>query len=457
MDSKLSVAREIAYDAFVAVMENRQAPELVSEALMNQQAHPLKRIDRNLVKEILFGGLRWYSKIHWIIQKTSKRDLAKTSPEIRAALILGAYQIFYMDRIPDRAAVNESVEYVRKKGQAKAVTFVNGILRSIARRAEYFSKPDKEKHPCEFLALQYAHPRWIVDRWHKRFSFDRLKELLVSNNQAPPYSIRVNALKVTLETMQDFRSDLLRDDKNKSERQPLRSCLALANSPRTDADSYFGRGYYTIQDEASQLVSNMLAPKKGDFVVDACAGKGGKTGHLYELSHGEATIVGVEKDAKQVELAGEAMTRLGHTSVSFITEDFLNYQPAQPVDRILLDAPCSGLGVLRRHPEGKWHKTVGIIPAMAATQRKLIEHALKILRPGGEMVFSVCSFEPEETLDHMSWIHNHYGDTIQIVSPVSRIPDYYNRFVTREDALLIFSGNKDGMDGFGAFIVKRIS
>ena len=456
MSSQLTVAREIAYDAFIEVMEHKRSPDEVTDRLFLQFNKKIRRLDRNFVKEILFGGLRWYSKIHWIVQNTSKRDLDKTSPEILAALILGTYQIFYMDRVPDRAAVNESVEYVRKKGQARAVNFVNGILRTISRRAEYFSKPDRDKKPCEFLALQYSHPQWIVDRWYQRFNFERVKSMLAANNQPPPYSVRINLMKVDKDAIQEFRSELLKDEGVSSFRRALRSCLQLSMAPDFSENSLFAKGYYTVQDEAAQLISYLVDPQEGDTIVDACCGPGGKTTHLYEVASGKAKLIGLDRDAKQIERAQSNASRLGHQGIEWKCADFLNYQSESSVNRVLLDAPCSGFGVLRRHPEGKWHKSRSVISQMAQTQRKLLAHAIEMLPKGGELVYSVCSFEPEETIEHIAWLRSEYQDTIELVPPGPRLPDYYSRFVTREQVLLIYSGNKESMDGFGSFVLKKL-
>ena len=193
----LSLPREIAYDAFVAVMNRRAKPEEFLNEAFSTYDKKLKRIDRNFIKEILFGSLRWHKKLYWILQNTSKRDLDKSSGEIVAALVVGTYQIFYLDRVPDRAAVNESVEYVRKRGQASACSFVNGILRQIARRAEYFKKPDKVEQPVEYLSIQFAHPEWLVRRWLKKFRFERMEQILARNNMAPVITARLNLLKVS--------------------------------------------------------------------------------------------------------------------------------------------------------------------------------------------------------------------------------------------------------------------
>ena len=453
----LSVAREIAYDAFVATMTQRTKPEIFLEEAYKTHEKKLKRVDRAFIKEILYGSLRWHSKLFWILQNTSKRNLEKSPQEVIAALVIGTYQIYYMDRVPDRAAVNESVEYVRKKGQANACSFVNGILRQIARRAEYFAKPSKTDEPIDYLSLQFAHPKWIVERWFKTFKFDRTSQILSSNNKVPVCSVRINTLKTNHEDIQSLQNELLKRESLQSDRRPLRSALRLKAQPITAPNSMFGEGYFTIQDESSQLIGQMVAPEPGQAIADTCAGPGGKLSNIYELGKGELTLTAIEKDQSQMEKAQKAMARLGHTNVTWVHSDFLEWQADEKQDKILLDAPCTGLGVLRRHPEGKWHKTANAIPKMAAKQFELIQHALKQLKVGGELIYSVCSFEPEESDHHIKELKQKYGDKVEVVSPKGRIPDYFRKYVTRNEVLAIYSGNPDEMDGFASFIVKLVA
>ncbi len=450
----LSLAREIAYDAFVDVMDKRQKPEVVLEQKYNQFANKLKRLDRNFIKELVYGSLRWQGKLFWILQNTSKRDLNKSSPEIRAALILGTYQIYYMDRVPDRAAVNESVEYIRKKGQSSACSFVNGILRQIARRAEYFTKPDKTTMPKEYLALQFSHPEWLVGRWLKQFKFEKLEQMLAQNNQPPHFTVRVNSLKTRPEDTHLLQETLLRDEKIRSERRPLRSSLRLKETPVLDADSLFGKGFFTVQDEASQLIAYLVDPQEGEHVADVCAGPGGKLSHVYELGKESIELFAIEKDEIQLQRAKDNMQRMGFERLHWVHDDFLNWKPKKKMEKILLDAPCTGLGVLRRHPEGKWHKSLDGMKDITANQYDMICHALSMLKVGGHLIYSVCSFEPEESEAHVKRLQSEFGDKIEIVSPVSKLPDYFKKYVTRKNILSIYAGNPDGMDGFAAFIVK---
>lgn len=453
----LSQAREIAYDVFIQVMKNQEHPEDVLELVYtSSKGRVLKRIDKNFIKELLFGSLRWYYKIFWILQNTSKRDLNNVSWEVRAALILGTYQIFYMDKVPDRAAVNESVEYVRQKGQAAACSFVNGILRQIARRVEYFPKPDKDQFPIEYLSLQYSHPKWIVRRWLNVFKFSQVEKILEANNSVPPCTIRINTLKVSLDNISAFQQKLLKQEQMHTDKRYLRCSLRCKQYPNVDVGSFFDQGYYTIQDESSQLIGFLVNPQPDEVIVDACCGPGGKLSHIYELSQGKVHIIAIDRSLAKFQKAQQTMQRLGHDkNIEWIHTDFFTWDMgAKKADKILLDASCSALGVLRRHPEGKWFKKENCVVEYAQYQKQLILHALKNLKKDGELIYSVCSFEEEESRQHVNWLLSEFASNIEQVSPVSRLPAYFKKYVTRDNILLVYTGNQDEMDGFGAFIVK---
>lgn len=455
---KISLPRIIAYDCFCEVMNEKKKPEEVLERLFAQNADKLRRLDRNFCKELVFGTLRWYSKMYWILQNTSKRDLATTSMEVRAALLIGTYQIFYMDRVADRAAVNESVEYLRHKAQAQATSFANGILRQIARKANYFPKPDKEKLPVEYLALQFSHPEWLVRRWFERFKFEALEQMLLKNNEPPPYSVRMNQLKIPFAQSSELQTMLLRDEKNHSERRPLRSSLRLKNFPSLDETSLLTRGFITLQDESSQLIAPMLQPEVHHRILDMCSGPGGKLSHIFELTEGKAEITAIERSKTAMRRLKETVSRVGAEdgTIKFVEDDALNFEDSKGYDRILIDAPCSGLGVLRRHPEGKWHKSEGIVAELALVQRKLLLHGWKLLKKGGRLVYSVCSSEPEEALEHLRFIQKEFEGKIRTLDANELVPDYYKRYVTRESLLLLFPGNQDDMDGFSAFSIEKL-
>jgi 16S rRNA (cytosine967-C5)-methyltransferase len=240
-----------------------------------------------------------------------------------------------------------------------------------------------------------------------------------------------------------------------SEKGSLKGCLILKKHPDLGKEGLFGQGFYTIQDQASQLIPYLVDIKEGLTIVDAAAGPGGKITHMCELGKGKVRIIGVEKNDLQMERARETARRLGHDDkIEWVLQDFMEFTPSAPVDKVLLDAPCTGLGVIRRHPEGKWQKSEAGIKEVADQQRLMIAHSLKMLKPGGELIYSVCSFELDETEAQAKWIKQTYGNKIELITPVSRLPDYFKRYVTRDNILMIYAGNQDDMDGFGAFIIK---
>lgn len=455
--SSLSVAREIAYDAFALLLKEDMRATAAIAQVIEQKGAKGKQVDKEMVKDILFGSLRWHSKLFWILQNTSKRKLNETSVEIQAALVCGTYQIYYMERVPDRVAVNESVEYVRLKGQASACSFINGILRQIARRAEYFQKPDKDAKPIEYLSLQYAHPDWLVKRWSKQFKFDRLQTILAFHNQRPPLTARCNMKKINLAEIKTFQQQLLKDERMHTEKKPLRSALILKDTPRTDKDSLYQQGYYTFQDEAAQLADLLVQPEEKQHIVVAYALKGKRLSHLMELAPESTQFTAVCETAEWTESAKKELSRMGSNKVEWVTQEFLDWHPSTQVDKILLYPPNTELGKLRRVPELKLHLKEAELKACVAMQEKMLAHALTLLKPGGELIYVVDSFEQEETIHQLEQAKKKFGAAVEVVSPLPRIPDYYKKFVTREHLLLIYSGNQVEMDGLGAFVLKLIN
>lgn len=456
----VGLPRQIAYDCFAEVMYHQRKADSSLEQAFRKYQNELSRLDKNFIKEILYGSLRWYYKIYWILNQTCKRDLGSCDEYVRSSLICGTYQIYYMDRVPDRASVNESVEYVKEKGISKASSFVNGILRQIARKSQYFPKPDKDNKFIEYLSVQYSHPAWMIDRW---LNVDELKKgvvekILAANNKQPSVFVRVSP--INSPNVTEFQNLLLKTEKTFSSRENLSNCLRLKNSPRLDEGSLFSKGYYTIQNLSSQLVGSIASFRGASLIVDACSGPGGKLSYLYE-SLPESKIIAVERSDSQYERMISTMQRLGYDTgrVSFIKSDFLDYKPENQCDlpdKILLDAPCSGLGVLASHPEGKWQKSENIVETMSLIQQKLLSHALSILKVGGELIFSVCSFEKEESLDHLSYLKEKFGTKISFLSIEDRVSDYFKKFITDKILLRIFPNEQDEMDGFCCFVVKKL-
>ena len=466
--ARLSISRRVSYDVLVEVLSHEKDPAACLSLAFESASTPIKRVDRNLAYEIVYGTLRTWTKLNWIVQNYSHRDLEHCSMVVRVSLVAGSYQIFYLNRIPDRASVNESVEYVRARDQKSAVPFVNGILRQVAQRARYFAKPDMDSEPVEFLSLQFSTPSWLVRRWLERFGFKKLESMLRTSNSRPPITIRLHSGAVKELGLKNIQRRLLKEEKTRLDKRPLHHAFHLVDPPQLGEGSIFSEGLYTIQDESSQLIAHLVNPQLGEFIVDGCAGPGGKLTHIYELAALKAAeektasqgpqLWAFEKKDDAFERMMSNLKRLGCHGVMGFKQDFLTYKPTERApDKILLDVPCSGLGVLRRHPEGKLFKKPSLIAHMAERQREFLQHGLDILALGGELIYSVCSFEPEETLHHLDWIEENFARTVEVMPLADRLQGYYKRYLTKRHMLWVYAGNSDAMDGFGAFVLKKIS
>jgi 16S rRNA (cytosine967-C5)-methyltransferase len=450
---KLSPSREIAYDALALMLDKKEL--ITAKAIENvTKAHNKKggRIDPVMIHRTVTGALRWYSKLYWILQNTAKRDLDQSSAEIRSALLGATFQIYYMEEIPDRTTVNESVEYLRKKGQASATSFVNGILRQISSRAEYFQKPDKITKPVEYLSLQFAHPEWIVRRWCEFFRPEKLEVLLAANNQEPPISVRANFKKTTIKDLQLL---FLKNERTHTERRPLRLALHLKEHPRLGPDTLHGTGMYSVQDEAEQLVTFLVDPKENETIALSGPHIADVLLHLHEHMPETTKTSVVEASADAVNAMTANLKRLGLTDTQHINSHFLDWQPQEKFDKVVIAPSSSSCGVFRSKPELKWLLTDAKFSAFIEEQKKMLLHALEHLKSGGEITYFVHSFDKGESETHIAKLTKELKDHVEVVPIVSRLPDYFKRYVTRTHVLLMNPGNPDEMDGFAAFVLKK--
>ncbi|NBO38292.1 16S rRNA (cytosine(967)-C(5))-methyltransferase [bacterium] len=448
-----TLSRAIAIDALNHVLSRRQHADVVLERLFNHHAGELRPLDRAFIFEIVYGSLRWLSKMDWIMSHMVDRPFTSLDPRVACALRVGAYQIFYMDRVPDRAAVSETVEAVKKVGAGNASSFVNAILRRVARKAEYYPKPDRENQTVEYLSVQYAHPQWMVERWLRHVPLERLEHLLSGNNKAPPIVLR-RLLNKPLPENEDLATYLLRTQGVASEWLPLKTALKVERLPDVSRCEAFARGHYLVQDAAAQLAVQLATPQVSGKVLDACSAPGGKSIALWDQGVAAENLVLAESSRKRMGILQENLTRVGLAPAEILQGDVLTQIEGRSFDTVVLDAPCSALGVTRRHPEIKWHRTPADIDHCALEQRRLLDGLSTAVRPGGELIYIVCSAELEETtLQKDEFLKRH--PNFQVVSLEQRIHDYYRRYVTRENELLILPGNSDDLDGFYAVALRK--
>lgn len=427
--------------------------------------------DRALAMELVYGVLRRQETLDWRLEPVLKKPLARLPVVIQMLLRLGAYQLLYLDRIPPSAAVHESVALA--KSYAKNLRrdwsgFVNAVLRNLIRLPEP-TPPDPLLHPAQALSIGHAVPLWLCQRWVDRLGFEQAEAACRTISSVPSVTIRVNRRRLTrgafLECLQQHGI---------SARPTTISPVGVILDKGQAVTSLpgFQGGHFYVEDEAAQLIPPLLDPQPGDTILDTCAAPGGKTTHLAELMDNRGHIFAIDRQKDRLELLRENCRRLGVTIVSPVIGDARKAAEAVRtlqrgaqdkssakcvgfVDRILLDAPCSGLGVLRRHPEAKWKKHTAMFARHQILQKEILEAVSAVLRPGGVLVYSTCSTEPEETeevVEHFCHIHTEWmRESVAPWLPSTALP-----FVTAHGALSTM-GNDCGMDGFYAARLRKVS
>ncbi len=361
-------------------------------AAANPDAKPA---DQALLHELVKGTLRWRGRIDWALDQRVHIGLGQVTPWIRNVLRLGAYQLLFLDRVPAHAAVDESVKLATKYGHPGTAGLVNSVLRRLAEEGPAIEWPAGDD--VASLAVFGSHPEWMVSRWLERFGADATRALLLANNAPARLGLRVNALKGT----RDQLIARLADEGVRAEPAAFAADLVWIDGNHAPmAIRAFRDGACTAQDESECLVARLLAPQTHERVLDLCAAPGGKCTHIAELIGDEGEVWAMERQAVRIGSIEQNLKRLGLHSVHVVEGDGRRYAFPMPFDRVLVDAPCSGLGVLGRRADARWRKTEVALDDMPPVQLDLLLAAAQHARPGGVIVYSVCSFEPEET-DHV--------------------------------------------------------
>ncbi len=351
--------------------------------------------DRGLLTELVYGTLRMRGRLDWVIGQLYRGEMAELETTVRNILRTGLYQLSFTDRIPPFAAVNEAVAIARTLSPA-ASGLVNALLRNALRKKEDIAWPDMATDPEKAIAVLHSHPPWLVRRLLAQFNREETIAICRANNAIPPLAIRVN----TLKTSRGQAIAALANEGVVAGPAPFSADGIILTSPvpgLRETASY-KTGLIRIQDEASQLITRLVAPRPGERLLDLCAGAGGKTLHLAALMENRGSITAVDLHSTRLRMLREEGERLGVTIVETRTGDAA--APAESFrggfDRVLLDAPCSGLGTLRRNPEIRWRLAPKDLTVCMQIQKRLLAGAAGCVRPGGRLVYSVCAVTPEE-------------------------------------------------------------
>jgi 16S rRNA (cytosine967-C5)-methyltransferase len=442
-------ARQIALDALRSIQHGAFADVAVDKALRQSE---LGTADRRLVTELVYGSIRRQRTLDALIDQLAKK---KTQPpDLRLILHLGLYQLRYLNQIPASAAVNTTVNLAKQTGYSGLAGFVNGLLRQYVRLSQTQAEPlILPEDPIARLAIQQSYPDWIVQVWADQFGIEAAEQLCEWLNRPPHIDLRINPLKTTIAQVETaLQSTGIAVQRVPPLPQALRlppSVGAIQQLPG------FAEGWWTVQDSSAQLVSHLLDPQPGETVIDVCAAPGGKTTHIAELMQDQGVIWGCDRHASRLRKLQQNADRLHLRSILLQVGDSRQMAISQPfaqsADRVLLDAPCSGLGTLHRHADARWRQTPDTVKALAQLQAELLHQAATWVKPNGVLVYATCTLHPAENEAIVqSFLQQHSG--WQIDRPNAPAAEF-----ARVEGWLKLLPFQQEMDGFFMVRLRRAS
>lgn len=388
-------AREIALKVLYEVDKNEAYSNIALDEALKQarkNAEKIEQRDVGFISEIVYGTVSWRLTIDEIIKKHSNIRLKKISPWILNILRMSIYQIMFLDKIPKSAAVNEGVNLAKRYGHKASSNFVNAVLRKVEKRdyEDFFEIKDD----VERISKTTSIPVWIVEELLKENTVQKVEEICQASNKKPRLYIRVNTLKTDIQAL---RNELEKEE-IKVEEGEEENFLILEGAKNIEGLKAFKEGLFTVQDEASGLIPKMLNPRPNEKVLDACSSPGGKTTYMAELMNNQGEIRAWDLYKHRVKLVNKAAIRLGITIINTEVKDATIYEEnyLEYFDKILLDVPCLGIGVLKRKPDIKWKRKKEDLKEITEIQGRILESCSKYLKQGGELVYSTCSILKEE-------------------------------------------------------------
>ncbi len=386
-------AREVALKIINDVTSNNAYANIALAREIGRQK--LSDQDRRFITELVYGTIKAGATLDWMIGHFINRPLDKIAPVILNILRMGMYQIFFLSKVQVSAACNQAVELTKKYGHAGTVKFVNAVLRNAGRTPEKIVYPDRQKNLAKFLSLTYFHPEWLVVRWIKRLGAEETEALCSINNVTPPLCLRTNTLRNTREEL----LNILETEGVTAEGSHLTpEGIVCHSSPALSSLTSLQQGLFQIQDESSMLVAHVLGAQPGEFIIDTCGAPGGKSTHIAALMKNTGRVLSTDIHEHKLAITRENAQRLGITMIETQVLDAttIGSQYLGQADRVLVDAPCSGLGVLRRKADSRWRKEAAMLQELPILQSAILSSAADCVKVGGVLVYSTCTTEPEE-------------------------------------------------------------
>lgn len=431
---KIDKARNLALKILYDINEKKAYSNIVLDKYINKNRNELSNLDIGFISELVYGVITWKLTLEYIVQKYSKIKIKKMSEWVKNILMLGSYQIIFLDKVPKSAAVNESVNLC-KKYNYKSANFVNAILRKIE-KSDY-QNIDDIKEINKGISLKTSMPEWFVDKLINEYGAKEALEICNDLNLRPNNTVRINRLKGNLE----IGNQAILDD--------FRTITGTKNIVKMPE---YINGNISIQDESAGLSSFILNPKEGETVLDACSAPGGKTTYLAEIMNNTGSIIAWDIYEERLKQVDENAKRLGINIIKTEVKDASIYDKAydKKFNKILLDVPCLGLGVIRRKPDIKWNRTEENIDEITKIQYQILKTCSKYLKDDGILVYSTCSILKEENINIIEkFLEEEDFEIVDISDKVKK--DF--KYVNEKNTIELFPNEKH--DGFYIACLKR--
>ena len=392
-------ARNVALQVLLATERQDAYANLALNRLLSQA--DFAPCDKNLTTQLVYGTLRFRGTIDFLLSYVLKKDLSQVEDYLRWILRLAVYQLFYLDKVPVHAIINEACEQAKVLGHQGQVNFVNGVLRNLDRKRGEITYPTWEEDGKTYLEMMTSHSRWLVDYLWDLWGGEECKAFLESNNRTPRLTCRVNTLKTNLADLQKILEE------QSIETAPCSyaddGIVVTMKNQTLEQISAVKEGLLQPQGESSMLAAQALSPAAGSLVLDLCAAPGGKTTHLAQLMNNEGTIIAQDVHPHKVTILAKNCSRLGATIVRPVLGDSCNLAEGYEgkFDYCLADVPCTGLGILSHRPDIRWRKDISNITELAALAEQILDQGARAVKPGGVMVFSTCTVTKEENIDQL--------------------------------------------------------
>lgn len=433
--------RQVALEILVDVHKNNAYSNLA----INKTIKKYRIEETGFIREIVYGVIENQIYLDYIIGKLVKTGLKKLKAEVLIILRMGLYQIIFLDNTPPYAVVNESVK-LTKKSSYRHVGFVNAVLRNYERSREDIQLPDKKKETVQYLSVKYSYEPWLVKEWIKTFGANFTEDLLSAGNSTPELTIRVNALKTDVDFItQELESLNVKVSKGKY----IKDALIVKGSNIIDNNKWYDSGYYQVQDESSMLAVRALDPQPNDLMIDICSAPGGKTIYAAERMENKGKIIARDIHAHKLELLNNRAQKHGIDIIETQVFDGTDYDSSlsEKADKVLVDVPCTGFGVIRRKPEIKYNRSKEDSKELAKIQYQILENASKYVKNKGTLVYSTCTLSEHENMEVVKKFLKHYSDFE--INQLEKEP--FNNLDNDEGSIQLFP-NLNGTDGF--FICK---